>query len=246
MGLLRKLNKLRDCRLQAQDGEIGDLREVYFDDQAWTVRYLVVRTGGWLLGREVLIAPRSVTGVDEQRRALTVRLTQEQIKGSPPVTTEKPVSRHYEQVFYQYYDWVPYWYGEPFLAPGMPSAPPELRKDSSAAPENPHLRSSDEVRGYHLKASNGDIGHVADFILDQQNWKVRYLEIDTRNWWPGKHVLIAPTWIRRISWGSKKILVNLAREAIESAPEYDASKPIAPDYEVRLYRHYGLSPEKES
>lgn len=243
MELLHQLKKLQDYRLKARDGELGNLREVYFDDQAWMVRYLVVRTGGWLLGREVLIAPRSVTEVNEEEKALTIDLTQEQIKGSPPVTTEKPVSRHYEQVFYQYYDWIPYWYGEPFLAPGMSPVAAEPRELSGGLPENPHLRSSHEVRGYHLHASNGEIGHVADFILGQQDWKVRYLEIDTRNWWPGKHVLIAPTWIRQVSWETKEISVKLAREAIESAPEYDSSQPITADDEIRLYQHYGLSPE---
>jgi hypothetical protein len=243
MGLLRQLKELQDYRLQAREGEIGDLREVYFDDQAWTVRYLVVRTGGWLFGREVLIAPRSVTRVNEEEKTLTIDLTQEQIKNSPPVTTEKPVSRHYEQAFYQYYDWIPYWYGEPFLAPEMPPEPSELYRERGAPPENPHLRSSHEVRGYHLNASNGEIGHVADFILDQ-DWKVRYLEIDTRNWWPGKHVLIAPTWIWRISWETREILVNLAREAVESAPKYDSSQPITPDDELRLYQHYGLSSQQ--
>ncbi|MFZ0257739.1 MAG: PRC-barrel domain-containing protein [Gammaproteobacteria bacterium] len=244
MVTLHKLKSLLDYRLQARDGEIGDLREAYFDDHVWTVRYLVVRTGGWLVGREVLIALRSVTGLNEEARTLIIDLTREQIKGSPPVTTQKPVSRHYEQAFYQYYDWIPYWYGEPFLAPGMPPAPAELHKGGVEAPENPHLRSSHEVRGYHLHASNGEFGHVADFIVDRQDWRVRYLEIDTRNWWPGKHVLVAPTWIQQVSWGSKEISVNLTREAIESAPAYNSSKPITSDYEIELYKHYGLSPQE--
>ena len=243
MGLLRKLEHLQDYRLQARDGEIGELREVYFDDHVWAVRYLIVRTGGWLFGREVLIAPRSVSGVNDEEKALKIDLTQEQIKGSPPITTEEPVSRHYEHVFYQYYDWIPYWYAEPFLTPGMPSVPVELGKERADTPENPHLRSSHEVRGYHLHARNGVLGHVADFILDQQDWKVSYLEIDTRNWWPGKHVLIAPTWIQRVSWETKEISVNLAREAIESAPAYDPSKLITSDYEIRLFDHYGVAPK---
>lgn len=244
MGVLRQLKQLQDYRLQAEDGEIGDLREVYFDDHAWSVRYLVVRTGSWLLGREVLIAPRSVTAIDDETRALHLALTQEQVKGSPPVSTEKPVSRHYEQAFYQYYDWIPYWYGEPFLAPGIPPMPAEVQRERAHAPENPHLRSSHEVRGYHIRASNAEFGHVADLIVDQQDWRVRYLEIDTRNWWPGKHVLVAPTWIQDVSWANKEIAVNLAREAIESAPSYDASKSISQDYEIELYKHYGLSPQE--
>lgn len=245
MGVLRRLKKLQDYHLQAQDGEIGDLREVYFDDHLWTVRYLVVRTGGWLLGREVLIAPRSVTGVIEERKALTVNLSKEQIKGSPSVMTEEPVSRHYERVYYQYYDWIPYWYEEPFLAPDLPPVPAELPEQRSAPPENPHLRSSHEVRGYHLHATNGQIGHVADFILDQQDWRIRYLEIDTRNWWPGKHVLIDPMWIRCVSWETKEIAVSLAREAIEGAPEYESAQLISPDYELRLHQHYGFSSEQK-
>jgi len=240
MRQLYKLGELTGYSLQARDGEIGTLEQVYFDDHYWSVRYFIVHTGSWLLGTEVLIAPPAVTRVDDDHKRLEVELTLEQISNCPPVGTQLPVSRHYQQEYYRYYGWEPYWGDSAMFAPatyipstahGIPGEPDE--------PEHPHLRSSKEVKGYHIHALDGDIGHVEDFMLEDPGWAVRYLEIDTRNWLPGKKVLVAPAWIRQVDWARREVTVDLTREAIQTAPPYDASTVMSREYQSALYAHYG-------
>jgi len=238
MRQLHKLGDLTGYSLQARDGEIGSLKQAYFDDHNWSVRYFVVRAGGWLLGQEVLIAPRAVVAVNTENKSLEVDLTREQIEHAPPVDTQLPVSRHYEQDYYRYYGWEPYWSNDP-LSAQAPYLPP-LADAVPDQPDNPHLHSSGEVQGYLIHARDGEFGHVEDFILEEPGWAVRYLEIDTRNWLPGKKLLVAPAWIQLVDWAETAVHVDLPRETIETAPEYDSTTVISREYQVALYRHYGF------
>jgi hypothetical protein len=104
---------------------------------------------------------------------------------------------------------------------------------------DPHLRGMGEVKDYHIQATDGEIGHLEDFIIDDQNWVIRYMVVDTRNWWPGKKVLISPQWIDRVSWEESKVYAELSRQAIKSSPEYKDRLPITTEYESELYDHYG-------
>lgn len=234
----RRLGDLKDYALFARDGEIGRIEQVYFDDQHWAVRYFVVHTGGWLLGRDVLIAPRSVAGVDEDNKRIALDLSRVQVEKSPLIGSERPVSRHYEAEFYRHFGWPPYWetsaVGAPVLMP--PIAPPA---EPISEPVDPHLRDSAEVIGYHLRARDGELGRVNDLILDDQEWSIRYFVVATGSWWAGKKVLIAPTWIERISWMDRSMAVDLQRDLIRSAPAYIPGRLISHDDQVRLYAHYG-------
>lgn len=251
--LLRPFQTLRGCTLAASDGEIGKVREFYFDDAHWTVRYLVVETGSWLTGREVLIAPHALGEVDPQSGTLAVALSQAQVRGAPPIETEKPVSRQYEARVHDYYGWAPYWGGAaagpgmmlppPALAP-LPAfaPPPEVTENLEATrpPGDPTLRSSAELtNGYTIRAQDGEIGRVEDFIVDVTDWGVRYLVIRTGAWFFGKDVLLAPEWIERISYPTAEVFVNLPRASIKDAPEYDAAAPLSRAFEQRLHDHYG-------
>ncbi|HKJ05034.1 MAG TPA: PRC-barrel domain-containing protein [Geopsychrobacteraceae bacterium] len=235
---LRNLNDLTGYSFQAIDVDIGRLEEVYFDDQRWQVRYLVVRTGNWLLGRQVLLVPSVVKGLDDEKHAIRVDLTREKIENAPPIDSKQPVSRQYQQQYYSYFGWEPYWTTDP-LFQAIPSIPPFVQPDLSTEQENSHLRSSDEVTGYRLEAADGSVGHVEDLILDHQSWAVRYLVIDTRNWLPGRHVLISPDWVKQFDWTRQQVEVGLSQELIKSAPEYDAARQIDRDYQRALYKHYG-------
>ena len=73
------------------------------------------------------------------------------------------------------------------------------------------------VTGYHIEATDGEIGHVDGFVVDDEAWAIRYIEVATRNWWPGKKVLVSPAWIERVSWPDSKVYAGLSREAIKSA-----------------------------
>ncbi|MGD8616596.1 MAG: PRC-barrel domain-containing protein [Gammaproteobacteria bacterium] len=230
---------LQDYGLQAVDGAVGSVEEFFFDDVTWTVRYLVVDTGSWLVGRRVLISPVAVGEVREREGLLYIELTREQIRNSPPLNSDKPVSRRYEARYYRYYGWPPYW--EPASLTGVlladaPATPPA---PGPQQPEETRLRSSAEVTGYAIAAQDGELGRVEDFIIDTRYWAVRYVEVDTRNWWPGRRVLLSPRWIASVNWARRRVTVNLARTAIRSAPAYHRGMPISREYEARLFGHYG-------
>lgn len=241
---LRRLRDLKHYALLARDGEVGRIEQVYFDDQQWDVRYFVVHTGGWLLGRDVLIAPRAVAGVDDENKHIALDLHREQVENAPPIDRARPLSRHYEAEYHRHYGWPPYWESSALGMPMPPIVPPaepltEPPAEPVGAPDDPHLRDSGEVMGYRLQARDGELGHVHDLVLDDQDWRVRYFVVDTGNWWPGKKVLIAPTWVDRVSWADRAIFVDLGRDLIRTAPAYDPDQIIGHDDEVRLYAHYG-------
>jgi len=244
MQQLYKLTDLSKFDLQTLDGELGHIEQIYFDDQQWLVRYFIVRTGNWLFGQDVLIDPAMIEFIDEENNTIKVKLTREQIKNSPPMDTKMPVSRHYEREYYRYYDWEPYWYGDPFFE-DVPLVPPQAIPEKPEAPDNPHLRSSVEVNGYHIQTKDGAIGHVDDFVLDNSGKKIRYIQIDTRNWLPAKNVLISPAWIEGIDWSKNELAILLEKKAIETAPTFDPSKVISRDYQVKLFKHYGMEYEDE-
>jgi len=240
MRQLHRLQELLGFGLEARDGAIGKITEIYFDDAYWTARYFVVDTGHWLKRAEVLISPDAVTGLDLDHRQLKVDLDREKIEHSPQIDEERPVSRHYEQEFVRYYGWERYWVDDALVGhPEGPAALPPSGDRFIHKPAHAHLHSSDEVAGYHIHAVDGDIGHVVDFVLDDEEWKICYLEIDTRNWLPGKRVLVAPAWVRKVSWPQRRLHLDLKRWVVESAPEYTPSELITPEYEILLHSHFG-------
>jgi len=242
---------MKDFAIRAVDGELGTVVDVYFDDETWAIRYLVVDTGGWLTGRHVLISPISVSNTDWAARQFDVSLTKRQVENSPDIDTHRPVSRQHEAAFLGYYGYPVYWGGPylwgPAFNPAGLGGPMNAAVGAIAAPvgsESPdsHLRSTEAVTGYDIDASDGEIGHVDGFVVDDEAWAIRYMEVATRNWLPGKKVLVSPAWIERVSWTQSKVYVGLSREAIKEGPEYIESTPITREYENRLYFHYGRPP----
>jgi hypothetical protein len=198
----------------------------------------------------VLITPAAIGKPEGQMEVFPVELTREQVKGSPDIDTEKPVSRQQEIELYEYYNWSPYWGGSvsPIGIPYSPTVPDlntQVEENKSAGVEtkektDPHLRSTKELIGYKIHAEDGEIGHVEDFIVHVDDWIIRYLVIDTRNWLPGRKVIIPPDWwIKDISWADSEVVVNVKREAIKNSPEFDPYEPVNREYETRLYDYYG-------
>ena len=246
---------LRGYSIRATDDTLGRVKDIYFDDASWRVRYLVADTARWLFGRTVLIATSALGQPDPAAREFPVALTREQVKNSPGIDADKPVSRQYETELHAYYGWAPYWAaGGAALGPGLVAAPglaaapliadpPAGRRPDEDRPRgDPHLRSEHEVRGYAIGASDGDIGHVADMLIEDASWTVRYLVVDTSNWLPRKHVLIAPHWVQDIVWTDRRVFVDLTRRQVEDSPEYDPSMTVDRAYEERLYSHYTRPP----
>jgi sporulation protein YlmC with PRC-barrel domain len=239
--MLIKIDTLKGYTLDSLDGEIGKVKEFYFDDYHWTIRYLIADTGNWYTGRQVLISPYALVEVNKEKQNIVVNLSKKQIENSPPLSSDKPVSRQFEEAYYGYYGWPMYWDG-----PNMWGPYPDIVRDLKYSREimqaedkwNSHLRSTIEVNSYNIQASDGEIGHVEDFVIDDETWAIRYLIIDTHNWWPGKKVLVAPQWIERVSWSDSKVFVDLSRESIKNSPEYSEESLISRDYETWLYGYY--------
>ena len=244
MKQFRRVRDIAALTLSAIDGRMGSISELYFDDQSWTVRYLIVNTGGWLSARNVLIAPIAVAGIDDAGASMRIDLRKEQIEQAPPIEKAKPISRQYEEAYYEHFRWAPYWQaGTTVLGTPIPYPnPPPINVGEpvfSESPEKSHLRSSAEVTGYGVHAQDGEIGHIEDLVIDDEDWNVRYVEVDTRNWLPGKKVLVQTGRIKQIDWHSRSVTMSLTRHAIQSAPAYEPSMLITPDYEIQLFKHYG-------
>lgn len=252
------LKQLNGFTLVALDGEIGHAKEAYFDDRHWTIRQLVVDTGGWLTGRKVLISPHAVRRIDHARRCIEVALERGQVETAPDIDTARPVSRQHEMAIYDHYGW-PYWWSGgslwgvsalPTLAGTVltpPSSgaglPPGIAEQMRAqrADDDPHLRSSAEVTGYHIEASDGSIGHIDDFLFDERSWSIAFVIVDTGHWLSGRQVLIAPRWIEHIDWGERRARVRLSRAAVESSPPYQRGEPLREDQFLRVQRHFERS-----
>ncbi|MGC4075230.1 MAG: PRC-barrel domain-containing protein [Nibricoccus sp.] len=255
--MLRNAKTLERHELLARDGTIGHVKDLYFDDQQWNVRYFVVDAGSWLLSRKVLISPLAVDVPNWEKKILPVSLTKDQVKNSPGIDTDKPVSRQHEASLSDYYGW-PYYWSDPvftalaFAGPmgAMPSAAAvqadaerTLALDAEAAAGHaeydPHLRSVNAIIGHHIEARDGEIGHVEDFLVEDRTWEIRYLVVNTSNWLPGKKVVLAPLWISDVTWKGSNVYIDLSREAIKGSPPYDPKQPVNADYSGRLHDHYG-------
>jgi sporulation protein YlmC with PRC-barrel domain len=237
--MLRSIKQLYGSKLGASDSEIGHVKDFYFDDQNWVVRYVVADTGTWLPGRKVLISPHAFASLDQAGKLLVVNLTRKQIEDSPSIESHKPVSRQYEEEYYQYYGWPFYWQGDglwglsgfPILE--MPATPPLSERAVVLGPQpesaDAHLRSTQAVNGYHIEAKDGTIGHVCDFVMDAQNWAIRQLVIKTGHRFSGKEVQIPTRTVDRISYPDSTVFVNLTTEAVQQSPAHQITPVSAAD-----------------
>jgi hypothetical protein len=244
------MQEISKYTIGATDGEIGHVTDFFFDDEAWVIRYLVVETGSWLMSRKVLISPFSVMQADWMHKRLPVRINRNQVKNSPDIDTEKPVSRQHEMSYSDYYGYPYYWGGSGFWGDGLDFpvvasggdglSAMEVAKIAAAqhANDDPHLRSCNSVIGHHIHARDGDIGHVQGMLVDEDSWALRYLVVDTTNWWGGHQVLISPNWIEAISWTDSNVFVNLNRQAIKGSPCFDSTAELNRQHEMDLYKHY--------
>jgi len=259
--VLHRMKDLEGYTIGAVDGAIGHVKDFYFDDESWVIRYLVVQTGQWLLHRRVLISPIAINQPNWSEQSFPTAITQEQVKNSPSIDTDKPVSRQHEKEYLGYYEYPHYWVGgslwgwganpEMMLGAGRieRTAAESSRADeeklgvdadanSAGLPHDAHLRSGNEISSYSVHAEDGDIGHVQGILVDEKSWAIRYLIVNTSNWWLGHQVLIAPQWIVGVSWGDRKVSVSLSRDAVKGSPPYAPGSRMGRDEEARIYDHY--------
>lgn len=247
--MLRSIKELNGYPIENPEGKLGKTKDFLFDDQKWGVRYLVVDTGSWLRERKVLVSPKHITPPDYSKH-FPVKLTRAQLEGGPTLEHAAPVSKKYEDEYARYHRHDPYWNGPGLwgtgayphaeLAPSPPSSIEEEDHEKALAKIGDwHIRSSNEVIGYNIAATDGEIGHVEDLILDTDAWRIRYFVIDTRNWMPGRKVLADIDWIKDISWQSSNVVVEMTKGQIKDSPEFDPKEAVNRGYEERLYDYYG-------
>jgi sporulation protein YlmC with PRC-barrel domain len=258
--MLHNVKELEGASVEAVDGRLGTVKDLYFDDERWAIRYVIVETGTWLNDRRVLISPNAVREVAWDDGVMHVSLTQKQVRDSPSIDTDKPVSRQQEAAHHTYYGFPNYWDGtnlwglDAFPIPWVGASPdPSLaphgsrdeaivrarqaRLDRTLESADSHLRSSNEVIGYEIMASDGPIGSVENFVMDDKSWAIRHIVVDTRKWLPGKQVLLSPELIDYISWPEREVCVKSTRHAIETRPEYDTSHVLSPEREAAPGAH---------
>ena len=246
--MLHVLNDLKNFAIHATDGTLGHVKDFYFDDKKWVVRYLVVETGSWLSSRKVLLSPIAIKNIDREAKTLNVSISMEQVKNCPDIDTEKPVSRQHEIDFLSYYGFPFYWgntglwgpFPTPFLlVPDHPSAQQvALNRANTETTQHydHHLRSYEEVVGYEIHATDGDIGKIKGMLLDEETWAIRYCVV---YWWADHKVVIAPQWIQEVNWEDSKVYVNLTQQQIKYAPVFDPAVPFNRDHEKGIHSHYG-------
>lgn len=246
--MIHSITGLRGFTIHATDGEIGKFEDCYFDDEKWTVRYLVIRTGSWLFGKEVLLSPIVVQRVDFEHKEIICKIDSKQVENSPSVETEKPISKQQEQEFSRYFGYPVYWGGAGFwgdaMHPGALFFPPEeeeqAEKSEGGAEMNHHLRSVSEVCGYRVWTKEEKIGKVEDFHFDSGKWIIRYIEVHTGGIINSKEVLFSPRWVTKVDWAQAEVTVGLDKEKVKNAPAYHADKAITREYEEELFSYYGV------
>ena len=231
--MLHNIKELYGNKLAARDGNIGHVKDFYFDDKTWVIRYLVADTGSWLTGRGVLISPHAFGSIDREEKTLHVKLHKKQIEDSPPIDSHKPVSRQYEIDYYNYYGWPAYWDGGAMWGlAGYPMARTSPMQEMVADQpryhhrDDKHLQSTHAVTGYHIHAADGVIGHVSGFLIDEKSWAIRKLVVETGHWYAGKEILISPGKVERISYEESKVFVNLTKADIERTAKNDVAKDV--------------------
>ncbi|MEO7065676.1 MAG: PRC-barrel domain-containing protein [Rhodanobacter sp.] len=259
--MLSTVKHLRNYAIHTTDGAIGHVRDVYFDDHSWVVRYLVVETSGLRPVRKVLISPISVTSVDAMKRVLTLSITRQQVEDSPGIDTDKPLSRGHERSVLGYYGYPYYWDAEGLRGTGSFSSallnmsergmatPPHGAADIERAQEiqeaglgsdaDIHLHSCREVAGYRIEAADGRMGQVAGFLLEESTWAIRYLVVNTSKWWSDHDVLVAVQWISNVRWLDNTVTVALTCQAVKDSPAYDPERAMGREQEAALFEHYG-------
>jgi len=225
----RNINSLIGYSIKATDGKIGEVVEFYFDDETWAIRYLIINTIGWLANRKVLISPVAVIGTNWENGLIPVNLTSEQIRHSPKINTDKPVSRQQEIELHKHYSWGEYRAGWVYDGVDFGMSTPSDETDKKAAKQiadrnsvfDPHLHSTSRVTGYDIQANDGKIGHVKDFIFDDQKWQLKYFVVDTHHWIGGKKVLLPVNHIEKVDWPKSDVFVNLSVADVQDCKAFE-------------------------
>jgi uncharacterized protein YrrD len=213
--------KLFGNPLIASDGNIGHVKDLYFDDRTWAVRYVVADTGTWLAGQLVLLSPHAFGRLQQGATALRVNLSRKQIEKSPPIESHQTVSRAHEIDYFRHYGWPAYWTdGEVWGMAGSPAVTPSLEAEVSGRThvvhrDDKHLRSTREILGYEVHTGEGPAGTVCGLILDDTSWAISEILVDTDRWYLGKEILVSTANVERITYEESRVYVRLSKAEIK-------------------------------
>jgi hypothetical protein len=226
--MLRSLKALERYTVRATDGEVGSVANFLLDDGRWIVRYLILDPSASLEPRRILIPPVPAHQTARSARRFCLPLTMYRIKRAPAVDEDLPPSREHERNFYHHFGYPYYWVlDEP--APG----------EFTVLSDKVRLRSVKSIDGYCLHGSDAAVGHVSDVIIDDHDWEVRYLVVDTGAWWSGHKVLLSPHWASRIDWAGRKVHVDMPCAAIKDSPEWGTAEDLDRRFENGAHEYYG-------
>jgi uncharacterized protein YrrD len=212
--MLHNLETLTGSSVIATDGEMGSVRNFLFDGQSWTIRYLVVDVGSWLARRDVVVAITAVEQPDWVKKTFHVQLTKEQVRNSPDVDTEKPVSRQQEIAMKEYYGWPVFWLDTEFFPLSVTSAGREYPVHTE---EDSHLRSAWDMAGYQVWATDCEVGRLEGFIVDDASWHLGYLDVKAGDWLHSRSVLVPTRWVISVSWADHRVNLHHSQAALKSA-----------------------------
>jgi len=168
-----------------------------------------------------LVSPAVIRHPDRDKEKLPIDLSVDKIRESPAIEEDRSIARSVENDLNAYYGW-------------RTQNQPEM--DDEFEDFEGDLRSTYEITGFYVEADDGEFGHVEDFIIDDEDWTVKYLVIDTKNWWPAKKVLLYVEWVDSLGWDEEKVFIALSREEIRNSPEFDYSLLENGELEAQMFR----------
>ena len=200
--------------LLASDGTIGTISDFLFEEATWSVRYVLVDTGKWLAGRQVLLSPRAfVHEPFGQPGTARARLSRSQIEESPALATGEPLTRGFERAYFRHFGWPSYWMGPSLGAALAPVDTSEVR-----------LLSVKELTGGLAQASDTRIGKVKNFSLSSLSWMVREIVVDAGHWYSERLVLIQPGLVERVGMAESVLYIGRSRLEVLSAPSLSETR----------------------
>jgi hypothetical protein len=242
--MLLKTAKLTEYRIELSSEIRGSIFEMYFDDLFWNIQYLLMTSENMEKDKIAIISHLALGKPDDKSKTIPIVGKQGRNEGKEKSTVLK-TKEEAESIDPIQIIELPEEYST--IISRNKKATKDLiitiLKDKNAIylPSTNHLRSHNEVLGYNIQAKDGDlIGHVDNFILEGNTWKLRYLIVDTRNWLTGgKKILLSPAWIEKINWSSNLVAIDLSKSSIIESPSYDPNKPLDNRFEMKLYKYYG-------
>jgi hypothetical protein len=217
--MLWNISTIRNYEIESSDGSIGTVSDFFCDEATWKIRWLVVDTGSFLPGKKVLLPPKTVKSLDRALGKVFVKLSRAEIEDCPPVASDEPVSRQMETRMYVHFGWDPYW---------------DNSLDGKRAP------SLYVMQGYNVQATDGPIGRLTEFLFNDEDWNIRYILVDTGNWWPGQKALVLPQSVTSIAWADREIRLSVSQEKLKSAPAYSPTMTVDGKFEEKFLTYYGI------